>query len=655
MPPSFTTMPKNRTKSKNTRLTSHGRLPSPQTMRGTSESAMADPRRKSSWPLAVAMSVLSVAVYAPVLWHPFVNYDDQAYVVENDHIHSGITLSTMKWAFTSMEESNWHPLTWLSHALDWEVFGPNASGHHAVNVIFHGLNAGVLFLLLVSATRLRWRSLFVTALFVLHPLNVESVAWVAERKNVLSMFCLLLALAAYGWYVQKAGVARYLVVAVLFSAGLAAKPMIVTLPFALLLLDYWPLGRLKGTSGGRDEERFGHVSWQRAIVEKVPLIALSVASSLITLRAQKMSMAATEVLPIAQRVANAVYAYVMYLGKAIWPAKLAVFYPYEGDHLSGWAIGFCSILLSAITALAWIQRRSHPWLVVGWLWFLGNLVPVIGLVQVGDQGMADRYVYLPLLGIFVIAAWVGADLLRGLERRVSEPRIAVKIVAGAAVLLLITLATRTIAQVGVWRSSHDLWAHALAVTRDNYLAEDYMGTDLLVQAYETTGQRYSDEAAAHFRNAERINPHDAISHLNLGADFHEHGQLHEAIREYSEVLRYTRDEHLLAKAYIGLGAAYGARRDFEQAEESYRSAIQFEPGNRTLFMKMGELAMAERAAELQKETALHPSPQNYLALAELQRSTGQTSEAVASYEEALKLDPHLDDARNGLASIVQKR
>ena len=648
-------MPKARTKPRNVRTTRQSKVSSPQLVRRANAQAVEVAAAKPVWPLAIALMITSIAVYAPVLWHPFVNYDDQAYVVENEHIHSGITPPTLKWALVSMEESNWHPLTWLSHALDWQLFGANASGHHAVNVVLHGLNAGLLFLLLVWATRARWRSLLVATLFAIHPLNVESVAWVAERKNVLSMFCLLLTLVAYGWYARKPGVVRYLSVVVLFAAGLAAKPMIVTLPFALLLLDYWPLTRVGWTFGAHREEGFGRVLWQRALVEKFPLIALSVASSLITLRAQKQSMAAMEVLPISYRIANSAYAYVMYLWKAVWPARLAVFYPYEGDRLKGWVVGLCLLLLCMISALAWRQRRSHPYLIVGWLWFLGNLVPVIGLVQVGDQEMADRYAYLPLIGIFVMAVWGGVRLLRIVELHLSKPRIAARVAASGMAVLLVLLSLRTVGQIAVWRSSHDLWAHALAVTSENYLAEDYMGTDLLVQAYEATGQRYSDEAAVHFRNAERTNPHDAISHLNIGADLHERGQLQAAIVEYTQVLRYTRDEHLLAKAYIGLGAAYGSLHQFDLAKESYRAATRLEPDNRTLFMKIGELAMTERTLELQKETALHPSAQSYLALAELQQSTGKTNEALVSYEQALKLDPYLDDARTGLASIVQKR
>jgi len=598
--------------------------------------------------LASALVIATLAVYSPALANPFVNYDDQSYIVENDHVKAGLTLSTLRWALTATEESNWHPLTWASHALDCELFGLNPAGHHSTSVLLHALNAALLFLLLLGATGARWTSLVVAALFALHPLNVESVAWAAERKNVLSMLLFLLTLAAYGWYIRKPGVARYLAVALLFALGLAAKPMIVTLPFALLLLDDWPLGRVSSSHAPMAADSVPQFSWWRLLLEKLPLLALSASSSVITLYAQRQSMPTTEALPLLERFANAINSYAIYLWRTFWPVHLAAFYPHEGARLSPWQVGLSFTLLLAVTGLAWSQRRPRPYLLVGWLWFLGNLVPVIGIVQVGDQAMADRYVYLPLIGIFVLLVWFASDfVVSKWQEQGSGPLLA------AAATVLVLLSFLTVRQIGTWRSSNDLWSHALEVTQDNYVAEDYIGSALLVETYERTGQRYSDEATAHFRNAMRINPHDAISHLNLGADYHEHGKLQEAIEQYRETLRCTKDSHLEAKAYIGLGAAYGQLHVFDRAQQAYRMAVELEPENRGLFMRLGQLALEEKIAQLTDDVALHPSAENYVVLGQLQQSVGRPTDARKSFEQALKLNPQSGDARSALASIRQ--
>ena len=305
------------------------------------------------------------------------------------------------------------------------------------------------------------------------------------------------------------------------------------------------------------------------------------------------------------------------------------------------------VLLAAVTVWAWTMRRSRSYFLTGWLWFLGNLVPVIGLVQVGDQSMADRYVYLPLIGILVMVVWGIASLVADYP----QYKKATALTVGCAVIILVALSTVTVRQIATWSSSYDLWSHALEVTSDNYLAEDYIGSALLVQAYERTGQRYSDEASTHFRNSVRINPHDAIGHLNLGADFHEHRKLKEAIEQYSAVLQFTSDEHLMAKAYIALGAAYGQLHQFDKAEQSYRMAMRLEPDNRGLFMRLGQLEMEEQIAQLTEDTAERPTAQGYLALGQLQQSVGRAGEARLSFEKALKLDPKSEDARNGLASV----
>ena len=358
--------------------------------------------------VCLLLAVVTLALYNPVNRHPFVNYDDDRYVTENAHVRQGLTAETFTWALTSTEQANWHPLTWMSHALDVSLFRLNPAGHHFTSILLHVVNVMLLFLLLMWGTERLAPSLFVAALFAMHPINVESVAWVAERKNVLCTTFFFLALWAYGWYARKPDWKRYLVVAALFAAGLASKPMVITLPFVLLLLDYWPLRRVRSESA--ETNQVPAFQWSRLALEKLPLLALSAASAVITMHAQQSGGAVrtTAEVSFGVRIANAIYAYAMYLWKMVWPARLAPLYPHPGDSLSAWQVLVAGVVLIAITAIAW-RLRARRYLLVGWLWFLGTLVPVIGLVQVGEAAMADRYAYIPLIGIFVMIAFGVAD------------------------------------------------------------------------------------------------------------------------------------------------------------------------------------------------------------------------------------------------------
>ena len=367
-----------------------------------------------------------------------------------------MTWDTITWAFTAMEQGNWHPLTWLSHALDYQLFHQNPTGHHFTSLLIHAANAVLLFLLLMYATGRVGPSLLVAALFALHPINVESVAWVAERKNVLSTFFFFAALIAYCWYARKPDWRRYLAFAGLFVLGLMSKPMVITLPFVLLLLDYWPLGRIQGESGRRHDDR--HSLWFTLLFEKLPLLALSAASAVITMQAQQAGGAvrSTAQFSLAVRLENAVVAYATYLWKMIWPSHLAPLYPHPGDSLAAWQVVISALVLLAVTGTV-LRFRSKRYLLTGWLWFLGTLVPVIGLVQVGDQAMADRYAYIPLIGIFVMIAWGAADLADARQIAFSS-----RVIPASCVLLALSFATHR--QLGYWSSSYDLWTHALAVT-----------------------------------------------------------------------------------------------------------------------------------------------------------------------------------------------
>ncbi len=422
--------------------------------------------------LCVLLVAVTLALYSPVIGHSFIKWDDQHYVTANPHIQGGLGWNTIKWAFTSTDESNWHPLTWLSHALDYQLFGLNPAGHHFDCVLIHALNAALLFLLLAWITKHVGPSLLVAALFALHPLNVESVAWVAERKNVLSTLFFILAITAYAWYAQKPAWRRYLLVAVLFSAGLMAKPMVITLPFVLLLLDYWPLERMpldEGQSGAASNVGVPRVAYSWLLLEKIPLLVLSAASAWITLIAQRTAERTVEEFPLAIRIENALVAYGLYLWKMLWPTRLAL-YPHSAIALPAWQWILSTLILIGVTAFVVALRRKR-YLPVGWFWFLGTLIPVIGLVQVGEASMADRYAYIPLIGIFIMIAWSLADWAEARKVRTVWRVL-------PAVCALTALSCVTYRQMSYWESDYDLWAHTLAVGESAF-AHDAVGADLM--------------------------------------------------------------------------------------------------------------------------------------------------------------------------------
>ena len=363
--------------------------------------------------IVILLVAITLAVYLPILRHDFTNFDDDSYITENRHIQSGITKDSIIWAFTSSYASNWHPLTWISHMLDYRLFGPKPMGHHAVNLLFHTLNTLLLLFILKRMTKSVWKSAFVAALFAIHPLHVESVAWAAERKDVLSTFFWMLTMWAYVVYAERPRLKWYFVAVLFFGLGLMSKPTLVTLPFVLLLLDYWPLGRFAG------DQKKGP-GW-RLILEKMPLFAMSAASSVITYYAQQSSKAVISIdrLPLTIRAANALVAYVTYIGKMFWPRNLAIFYPHPGNTIPEWQVVGAFVLLACVTILALGLGRRYPYLPVGWLWYLGTLGPMIGLVQVGEQAVADRYTYLSYIGLFIMLAWGIPDLLRRVGERES--------------------------------------------------------------------------------------------------------------------------------------------------------------------------------------------------------------------------------------------
>lgn len=582
--------------------------------------------------------MVTLALYNPASRHPFVNYDDDRYVTENPHVRQGLSAETFAWALTATEQANWHPLTWMSHALDVSLYRLNPAGHHFTSVLLHAINVVLLFLLLMWATGRLGPSLFVAALFAIHPINVESAAWIAERKNVLCTFFFFLTLWAYGWYVRKPSWKRYLAVFFLFAAGLAAKPMVITAPFVLLLLDYWPLNRTAPSAAKGNSSK----TWSKLILEKIPLFVLSLASALITIAAQQSggAMRSTEQFPLGVRLANAICAYAMYLWKMLWPAHLAPLYPHPGRSLPGWQIAVCTIVLIAISVIV-LKFRERRYLLVGWLWFLGTLVPVIGLVQVGDAAMADRYAYIPLIGVFVMIAFGFADLA-GSRKLGLWPAI-----LGGVVLVALGAATHR--QIGYWRTNVDLWSHALAVTKNNFVAEDNLGGALVLEGRE-------EEAYPHFQAAARINPRDPMSHSDLGTYLQSHHELQQAIAEYEEAIRLTSDAPLLAQTYANLGAAERALGEDDAAQKSFEQALQLNPNQFSAWFGLGALAekqgkFDEAISDLSRSLELQPTAQGFYELGRTYEQAGRIPPALDAYRQALQLAPDFPAAQQALDTL----
>ncbi len=592
--------------------------------------------------LCLLLVVATLALYNPVNRHPFVNYDDDRYVTENLHVHNGLTWETIAWAFTATEQGNWHPLTWLSHALDWQLFHQNATGHHFTSLLIHAANAVLLFLFLIYATGRVGPSWLVAALFALHPINVESVAWVAERKNVLCTFFFFAALIAYCWYSRKPDWRRYLAFAGLFALGLMSKPMVITLPFVLLLMDYWPLSRIRGVPAGTPP--IAQLPLSRLIVEKLPLLVLSAASAWITMQAQRAggALRSAAQFSISVRLENALVAYATYLWKMIWPSHLAPLYPHPGDSLAIWQEVVSALVLLAVTGVV-AGFRSRRYLLTGWLWFLGTLVPVIGLVQVGDQAMADRYAYIPLVGIFVMLAWGAADLADW--RQIG---FAARWIPAACILLALAFATHR--QLGYWSSNYDLWTHALAVTDRNFIAQDNLGGALLLLDRP-------DEAYSHFQAAAQINPSDPMSHSNLGAYLQEHGKLPEAVEQYDRTIRLTSDAGLLAATYANLGAAYRKLGEDEKARENYDQALRQNPNQSSAYLGLGQLLEKQNQLDAaiqnySKAVELRPTDTGFLLLGHALERAGRRPEALAAYQAALKLSPENPEAQHAVDTLA---
>lgn len=600
-----------------------------------------------SWILLAVLVLATVAVYYPAASHPFANYDDDAYVTRNSAIQSGLNWQTAQWAFTTYYEANWHPVTWLSHALDCQLFELDPAGHHEMNLLLHCCNVLLLFWVLWRATGYPGRSLMVAALFALHPINVESVAWVAERKNVLSMFFFLLALGAYGWYARKPRAGRMGIVILLYALALMAKPQVITFPCVLVLWDYWPLRRMlapdaTSSSGTHNVQPSPARSIRQLLWEKVPLLALSAASAILTMQAQFGGNAETY-FPKYIRLGNAVLAYGKYIAKAVWPSPLTLLYPHPGYSLSWWQVGASLLFLLAVTAYVAQHWRSQRYLPVGWLWFLGTLVPMIGLVQVGVQAMADRYAYLPFIGLFIMICWWAADWSE--ERRIPQ-----RLVVGASLVVLLALAVVARHQLNYWHDNQGLWAHALEVTTDNHVAEDNYGGSLL-----DLGEM--EQAIPHFYRALAIWPGDTTAALNVGFYEAKHGNYATALEYYQKVVSRTTKPSLRAKAYMNMGYAYRELHDYSQSRDNLKMAVELDPKNGEAWTFLGVAAQRcgdfDLAVQAYRQgMRLRPTAWGYLLLSQALEQSGNPDEARVTRRKAEGMSLDFDKTQQDAASAL---
>jgi len=615
----------------------------------------------------LTLVAVTVVAFERVRENGFINYDDNEYITENIHVQKGLTFESIKWAFTEAHSSNWHPLTWLSHMTDCNLYKLNPAGHHISNLLLHILSTMLLFAVLKSMTSAIWTSAFVAALFAVHPLHVESVAWVAERKDVLSGLFWMLTVGAYVRYVKNPALARYLLVLLAFTFGLMAKPMLVTLPFVLLLLDYWPLERLNFKKSPKS------VSIFHLVLEKIPLFTLAAVSSVVTFLIQRSSGAVVlaEALPMKRRLANALVSFVVYIVKMFYPARLAVYYPHLKSNLPLWQPILCGLIIVVITVGVIYLSRQKRFLATGWFWYLGTLVPVIGLVQVGAQARADRYSYLPSIGIFIMIAWV----VHGISRKWQYRKI---ILAVPAAVIIVILIICTKVQVSYWKNNITLYEHAFDVTEENYvihnniaLALQELGkTDEAVYhyrqalsirpgnslAYSNLGnilesQGKAGDAVSYLYRALELEPDSAQAHNNLGKILHSQGRVDQAIQHFRQAIKARPD---LPQAYNNMGMALKAKGDLEAAANHYRMALERKPDYAEARSNLGNVYRIQgklNAAEDCFRKAINLQPDFVAAhnnMAGILSEQGRLDEAISHYQSALQSNPNISQVHYGL-------
>ncbi len=565
--------------------------------------------------IILALLVFILAVYWQVQGFDFINYDDQLYVTHNFRIQDEITPGSISAAFTDTHTGHWHPLTMLSHMLDWQMFGDKAGGHHWTSLILHIINTVLLFLLLSRMTGAIWRSAIVASLFAIHPINVESVAWVAERKNVLSTFFWFLTMLFYVWYAEKPGWKRYLPVIVCFALGLMSKPMLVTLPFVLLLMDYWPLNRTLIDTVPQEVSLSVHaekVGLKFLIVEKIPLFILTGISILLTVYAARNAdtIARFAFVLFTHRMNNAIVSYALYLKKMFWPVDLAVFYPQV--ELSIVQVLPAALLIIVITSICWKYYKKYPYLSIGWFWYLGTLVPVIGIVQVGSQSMADRYAYVPFIGLFIALIWMAADMIRNRNFK--------RVAAVFLILLLAGLTAVAHRQASCWQNSYVLFERALQVTKGNFVAHTALGNELVKQ-------KRMDEAVSHFREAISGNPYNLADYtplVSLANALSLQGKTNEAITVFKKAININPKGH---EAYYRLGAVYYQNNRMDEAIIVYQKAVALE----------------------------NDDPRYHGSLGNAYLMKGKTTEAIREYREVLRIQPGNIEANNNLGIVLTQQ
>jgi protein O-mannosyl-transferase len=586
--------------------------------------------------IGLLLAATTLLIYWQVQDFDFVNYDDQVYVTENLHVQRGLTVENIKWAFTAKEAGFWHPLTWLSLMLDYQLFKLNPAGYHWTNLLFHLANTLLLFLVLQRMTGTLWRSGFVAALFALHPLHVESAAWIAERKDVLSAFFWMATMGAYAFYVERPGLGRYLAIILLFAFGLMAKPMLVTLPFVFLLLDYWPLRRFKMTAADIKDKSFIIL-----IVEKIPLFVMVLVASILVYSTQLKASALTtfDNLPMGARIGNAIVSYFTYLSKMIIPVDLTSFYPHP-EQFSMWHVMSSLTVILLISAFSLRYVKRFPYMAVGWFWFLGALMPVIGLVQVGAYAMADRFTYLPLVGMFIFVIWGGYDALRDLKYG--------KIVLSSmSILVLLLMSIISWHQISHWQNSVSLFRHMVLVTDNNYFAYNGLGNALWQKGQYT-------EAADNYLKSLKIKPDYAEAHNNLGILWMTLGDISKAEYQFREAIRFKKD---YALAYNNMGTVYIRQGKLSEAIDCFAMSIKINPEFVEAYNNMGIVLTKEGklddAVGIFKRV-ISMSAGNidaYLNLGNALLQKGQISDAVHQLEKALAIDPRNAKIHNNMGII----
>ncbi|HLZ51277.1 MAG TPA: tetratricopeptide repeat protein [Candidatus Acidoferrum sp.] len=590
--------------------------------------------------LAVALAVATVLLYLPALRNGFVSLDDPDYVTRNGHVQQGVTLANVKWAFgTENPVSNWHPLTWISHMLDVNLYGGRAYGHHLTNVLLQAVDVVLLFLLFATATGEAMKSAAVAALFAVHPMNVEAVAWVAERKTVLCMVFFLGACCAHIWYARKPSAGRYALVAALFALGLLSKVMVVTLPLALLLLDYWPLRRMEGEGAAA-----GSIDWKLALrrcTEKVPLFLMSAGASVMTLYIHHREHALAAGMPKSWLVKNGTYSYLAYLRKFFWPVRLGAFYPHPENSLSWLVVGISGITMLGISAVVW-RFRERRYLVAGWLWYLATLFPMVGYVQSGRQGMADRYLYTPMIGVIFGLVWLIADWAKEKNWNPSVLSLLVLLAIAPCVYLTET-------QIGYWRDSYALFAQTLAVTSRNGMAENSFGSELYERG-DFAG------AAQHFEAAVEYAPDLAVAHYNLAMIRQRENMATEAEREYRIALRLATDWMEAAQAHNNLGVLYMSEQQYSNATAEFDAAIKLNPAEYNSYMGRGRIELQASQfdaaiGDFAHAARISETPEVFFRLGTAFELKGEARRAAEAYQAALQLAPGFGEAKARLEAL----